>query len=261
MIPSRCLDGSISVSGYSCVNDNKNALFVLYNNVTSIVKYFSVISVPLDLWLHEVQFQLVPKFSQVFFVSTHLGVFAKHLINFCPVHHFLAKLANFEKSPFVKIASFFHLIWILYKPFMNSSQSFDKPFINSCQTRYFRQIWNVCKNSQQSTCLLCHLSRIYAKLQWIVAKFATFVIIAICRDSPFCHPVLTFLQPLIPSCQIRHFRKTGHLPKNRQLSTCLFVSSNLNIWPNLWWILACSLFLPKFSFFRLNFIFYYNRYL
>ena len=44
------------------------------------------------------------------------------------------------------------------------------------------------------------------------------------------------MKPLITSCQIRHLRKICHCPKNRQLSTCPFLSSHLNIWPNPWWI-------------------------
>ena len=45
-----------------------------------------------------------------------------------------------------------------------------------------------------------------------------------------------FVKPLITSCQIRHRRKICHCPKNRQLSTCPFLSSHLNIWPNPWWM-------------------------
>ena len=45
-----------------------------------------------------------------------------------------------------------------------------------------------------------------------------------------------FVKPLITSCQIRHLRKICHCPKNRQLSTCPFLSSHLNIWPNPWCI-------------------------
>ena len=72
IIPFRCIDGSISVRGPIFVNDYKHALFFLDNNVTSIVRYFSVISAPLDQGPHEVQSQLVPKFSHAFFLSTHL---------------------------------------------------------------------------------------------------------------------------------------------------------------------------------------------
>ena len=149
MIPSRCLDGSISVSGYICVNDNKNALFVLYNNVTSIVKYFSVISAPLDLWLHEVQFQLVPKFSQVFFVSTHLWVFAKHLMNFYQqVHHFLAKIGQFWKIAICQNSLFFisfefctNLSWILPK-FLTSLSSILAKFAIFAKSEMVAKIAN-----------------------------------------------------------------------------------------------------------------------
>ena len=44
-----------------------------------------------------------------------------------------------------------------------------------------------------------------------------------------------FVKPLITSCQIRHLCKICHCRKNRQLSTCPFLSSHLNIWPNPWW--------------------------
>ena len=106
LIPSRCIDGSIPVRGYIFVNDNKNALFFLDNIVTSIVRYSSVISAPLDEGPHEVQFQLVLKFSHAFFLLTHLWVFAKHLINLCQIHHFWQKFAFFEKSVIVKVAFF-----------------------------------------------------------------------------------------------------------------------------------------------------------
>ena len=46
--------------------------FFLDNNVTSNVRYFSVISGPLDQEPHEVQFQMVSKFSHAFVYSTHL---------------------------------------------------------------------------------------------------------------------------------------------------------------------------------------------
>ena len=45
-----------------------------------------------------------------------------------------------------------------------------------------------------------------------------------------------FVKSLITSCQIHHPRKICHCPKNRQLSTCPFLSPHLNIWPNPWWI-------------------------
>ena len=58
--------------------------------------------------------------------------------------------------------------------------------------------------------------------------------------------VISFVKPLITSCQICYF------PKNRQLSTCHVLSSDLNIWPNSWLIfgiLATAFFLPtKFAF-------------
>ena len=41
---------------------------------------------------------------------------------------------------------------------------------------------------------------------------------------------------MITSCQIRHLCKICHCPNNRQLSTCPFLSSHLNIWPNPWCI-------------------------
>ena len=66
----------------------------------------SVISAPLDQGPHEVQSQLVPKFSHAFFLSTHLWVFAKHLINLCQIHHFWQKFAFFENSVIVKVAFF-----------------------------------------------------------------------------------------------------------------------------------------------------------
>ena len=44
-----------------------------------------------------------------------------------------------------------------------------------------------------------------------------------------------FVKPLITACQIRYLCKICHCPKNRQLSTCPFLSSHLNIWPNPWW--------------------------
>ena len=90
-------------------------------------------------------------------------------------------------------------------------------------------------NSQLSTCLFCHLIWIW-NLKRIVAQFAIFAMIAICQDAPFCHLLVIFVNPLITSCQIRHLRKICHCPKNCQLSTCPFLSSHLNIWPNPWWI-------------------------
>ena len=61
--------------------------------------------------------------------------------------------------------------------------------------------------------------------------------------------VISFVKPLITSCQICHF------PKNPQLSTCHVLSSDLNIWPNSWWIFGTlNIFLAKFAFiaFRLS---------
>ena len=47
---------------------------------------------------------MVPEFSHAFFLSTNVLVFAKHLINFCQIHHFWQKFAFFEKSVIVKEA-------------------------------------------------------------------------------------------------------------------------------------------------------------
>ena len=44
------------------------------------------------------------------------------------------------------------------------------------------------------------------------------------------------VKPLTTSCKIRHLRKICYFTKHLQLSTCLFLSSYLNIWPNPWWI-------------------------
>ena len=151
----------------------------LDNNVTSNVRYFSVISAPLDQGPHEVQFQMVPKFSHAFFLSTNLWLLAKHLINLCQIHHFWQTFAFFEKSVIVKEAFivlsfefcsnfscilpkfaifakicyprkicnyqqaiFRHLIWI-----------FGKQLITSCQTLAKIVIFVKIK---QSTCLVCH---------------------------------------------------------------------------------------------------------
>ena len=46
----------------------KKLFFLLDNNVTSIVRYFSVISAPLDQGPLEVQSQMVPSFSHAFSV-------------------------------------------------------------------------------------------------------------------------------------------------------------------------------------------------
>ena len=98
-------------------------LCVLFdNNVTSIVRYFSVISAPLDQGPLEVQSQLVPTFSHAFFLSTHLWVFAKHLISPFQIHHFWLKFAFFENSVIVKVALFVISFKILFEPFTYSSQ-------------------------------------------------------------------------------------------------------------------------------------------
>ena len=148
-MPSRCIDGGISVREPIFVNDNKNALFFLDNNVTSIVRYFSVISAPLDQELHEVQSQLVPKFSHAFFLSTHLWVFAKHLINLCQIHHCWQKFAFFEKSVIVKVAFLlshlnsvqtFHVIFFPNLPFSPKFAILVK--ISNYQQAIFRHlIW------------------------------------------------------------------------------------------------------------------------
>ena len=81
---------------------------------------------------------------------------------------------------------------------------------------------------------LCHVIWILTNLKWNVAQFAIFVIIAICQDALFRHLFVNFCQtfdnflPNSPSLQ------NWHSPKNRQLSTCPFLSSHLNIWPNPW---------------------------
>ena len=64
-----------------------------------------------------------------------------------------------------------------------------------------------------------------------------------------------FVKPLITSCQICHF------PKNRQLSTCHFLSSHFNIWPKPWWIFGILVIFAEICLYRLNLPFSYNRYL
>ena len=195
------------------VNDNKNALFFLDNNVTSNVRFFSVISAPLDQGPHEVQFQLVPKFSHAFFLSTHFWVFAKHLINFCKIHHFWQKFAFFEKSVIAKVTFFavsfefcsnfscilpkfaiFGKFAILVKIsnyqqaiFSSSHLNFCKPLITSCQIRYFHQICHFVKiaNSQHGSFVISF--NFLANLKWIVAKFGISVIITICQGT--CPPL------------------------------------------------------------------------
>ena len=160
----------------------KKLCFFLDNNVTSNVRYFSVISAALDQGPYEVQFQMVPEFSHAFFLSTNVLVFAKHLINFCQIHHFWQKFAFCENSVIVKVAfivlsfefcsnlscilpkfAFSPRFAILVKIF-NYQQAifrhfiwiFGGPFITSCQIRYFHQICHFCKNRKQPTCLVCH---------------------------------------------------------------------------------------------------------
>ena len=61
------------------LNDNKNALFFLDNNVTSIVRCFSVISAPLDQGPLEVQSQMVPSFSHALSVCQLIGEFLPNI--------------------------------------------------------------------------------------------------------------------------------------------------------------------------------------
>ena len=58
-----------------------------------------------------------------------------------------------------------------------------------------------------------------------------FVIIAICQDATFCHLFVNFFQTF------DNFLPNSPSSQNLcQLSTCPFLSSHLNIWPNPWWI-------------------------
>ena len=67
--PPILFDQSLNASSVKLLaNDNKNALFCFDNNVTPIVRYFSVISTPLDQGPHEIQSQLLPKFVTIFLV-------------------------------------------------------------------------------------------------------------------------------------------------------------------------------------------------
>ena len=146
--------------------------FFLYNNVTSIVRYFSVISAPLDQGPHEVQSQLVPKFSHAFFLSTHLWVFAKHLINLCQIHHFWQKFAFFEKSVIVKVAFF-----VISFEFCSNLSCYILP-----KFAIFSNICHPCKNlylptGHFSPSHLASQSLLLAKFA-IFAKFVIFVKIA-----------------------------------------------------------------------------------
>ena len=159
---------------------------------------------------------MVPKFSHAFFLSTNLWLLAKHLLNFCQIHHFWQKFAFFRKSVIVKEAfivlsfefcSNFSCILpkftIFAKIFYPRKNLFtNRPFFaiffvnwifwqaihyllpNVHQNCYF------CKNRKQSTCLVCHF--------------------------------IWFLPNLMNCCQICHFCYNPHL------SRCPFLSSLLS---------------------------------
>ena len=155
---------------------------------------------------------MVPKFSHAFFLSTNLWLLAKHLLNFCQIHHFWQKFAFFRKSVIVKEAfivlsfefcsnfscilpkftifakifyprknlftnrpffAIFFVIWIFGKPFITSYQMFTRIVI-------FVKI----ANSQHASFVI---SFDFCQTLWIAAKFAISVIIPICQDAPFCH--------------------------------------------------------------------------
>ena len=72
---------------------------------------------------------------------------------------------------------------------------------------------------------------------------------------------MSFVKPFITSCQSRYFCHICHFCKNRQPSTCHFLSSHLNIWPNPWWIFAILAILAEIFLYRLNLLFPYNHHL
>ena len=72
---------------------------------------------------------------------------------------------------------------------------------------------------------------------------------------------MSSVKPFITSCQSRYFCHICHFCKNRQPSTCHFLSSHLNIWPNPWWIFAILAILAEICLYRLNLLFPYNHHL
>ena len=85
-------------SGYIFVNDNENALFFLDNNVTSTVRYFSVISAPLDQGPLEVQSQLVPSFSHAFSVLQLIYEFLLNIWSAFVIFTIFVKNVPFSKT-------------------------------------------------------------------------------------------------------------------------------------------------------------------
>ena len=72
---------------------------------------------------------------------------------------------------------------------------------------------------------------------------------------------MSFTKAFITSCQSRYFRKICRFCKKRQLSTCHFLSSHLNISPNPWWIFGILAIFVGICLYRLNLPFSYNHYL
>ena len=210
---------------------------------------------------------MVPKFSHAFFLSTNLWLLAKHLLNFCQIHHFWQKFAFFRKSVIVKEAfivlsfefcsnfscilpkftifakifyprknlftnrpffAIFFVIWIFGKPFITSYQMFTRIVI-------FVKI----ANSQHASFVI---SFDFCQTLWIAAKFAISVIIPFVKMPlfviSFVNFLKTFVKPWITSYQI-----------------CHFLSSHLNIWPNPWWIFGILAIFAEICLYRLNFPF------
>ena len=132
---------------------------------------------------------------------------------------FLFKICLFRNSVIVKVALF--VIWfefcsdlscilpkfvtfakicyprktslITNRPFF--AMSFGKPFITSCQSRYFRQICHSCKNRHLTTCqfLSFHLN-IWPNPWWMFGTLTIFVEICLLSIFPSLSPHLRFYQ-------------------------------------------------------------------
>ena len=157
---------------------------------------------------HEVRFQsqLVLKFSHAFFLSTHLWVFAKHLINLCQIHHFWQKFAFFEKSVIVTVA--FFVISFEFCPNL------------SC---YILPKFAILKIANYQHTLFCHLIWIFGQtLDDFFGTLAIFVEICLLSIFLSLSPHLRFCQTVDGFLPNSPFSEIRHSCVNRQLSMCLF---------------------------------------
>ena len=184
---------------------------------------------------------------------------------------FLAKICLLRNISNCQSSLYCPLIWILFKPFMYSSQILpfsprfavlvkslitNRPFFAISFEFLARHSLLIAKfaiftkfvifakipNGQHASFVI---SFNFCQTLWIVGKFVISVIIAICQNAPLWHLYSQlFVKPLITSCQI-----------------CPFLSAHLNIWPNPWWIFGILDIFAEICLYCLNMPFSYNHYL